>query len=180
MNAPSDVTLVKQFLEEGSESAFRQLYRAHSSYLYCMAMRLVGGSGEEAEDALQETWIRAAESLGAFQWRSSLRTWLAGITVNCCRELRRRRPADSGADETRLGSEEQPLVERIDLERLIAALPGGQREVLVLFHLQGWSHEEIGSRLNIPPGTSKSRLFEARRQLRQWLETTPRNAGDPS
>jgi RNA polymerase sigma-70 factor (ECF subfamily) len=180
VNSPNDIVLVRQFLEEGSERAFRLLYRAHSSYLYGMAMRLCGGQREEAEDALQETWIRAAERLGAFQWRSSLRTWLGGITLNCCREQRRRRPAEPAADDRQLGIAEEPREDTIDLERFIAALPDSSREVLVLFHLEGWSHEEIGHHLGIPPGTSKSRLFAARRQLRQWLDTTDRHAGGSS
>lgn len=176
----NDVALVKRFLDQGSERAFRDLYRAHSSYLYCMAIRLVGGSREEAEEALQETWIRAAERLGAFQWRSSLRTWLGGITLNCCRELRRRRPPDSRLDEARPPAADAPAADTIDLERSIAALPPSQREVLVLFHMEGCTHEEIGDLLDIPPGTSKSRLFEARRQLRQWLDPTSDTAGEPS
>ena len=180
VNASSDVALVRQFLEEGSERAFRHLYRAHSPYLYCMAMRLVGGSREEAEEALQETWVRAAERLGSFRWRSSLRTWLTGIAFNCCRELRRRRPSEAVVDESRLRAEEEHPADRIDLERFISALPGGHREVLVLFHMEGCTHREIGDRLDIPPGTSKSRLFEARRQLRQWLDTTSHDVGDAS
>jgi RNA polymerase sigma-70 factor (ECF subfamily) len=176
------VELVRQFLDEGSERAFRELYRAHSSYLFCMAVRLMGGSREEAEEALQETWIRAAERLGNFQWRSSLRTWLGGIALNCCRELRRRRRPESELDETRPPMSEPAAAPAttIDLERSIATLPDTHREVLVLFHMEGCSHEEIGDRLGIPPGTSKSRLFEARRQLRQWLDPTSDTAGEPS
>lgn len=179
MNSPNDIALVEQFLEEGSERAFRRLYRAHSPYLYCMALRLGGGSHEEAEDALQETWIRAAERLGGFRWRSSLRTWLGGIILNCCRELRRRRSTDLGLEQTRVGTPEELHEDRIDLERFIAALPDSTREVLVLFHMEGCSHEEIGDRLGIPSGTSKSRLFAARRQLRQRLDTTENDAGGP-
>jgi RNA polymerase sigma factor (sigma-70 family) len=175
-----DVDLVRQFLDEGSERAFRELYRAHSSYLFCMSVRLMGGSREEAEEALQETWIRAAECLGAFQWRSSLRTWLGGIALNCCRELRRRRRPESELDEARPPTAAAPPPDTIDLERSIATLPDTHREVLVLFHMEGCSHEEIGDRLDIPPGTSKSRLFEARRQLRQWLDPTSETVGDPS
>jgi RNA polymerase sigma factor (sigma-70 family) len=185
VSARNDVALVRRFLETGSEQAFRDLYRAHSSYIFCMAVRLLGGRREEAEEALQETWIRAAERLDVFQWRSSLRTWLGGITLNCCRELRRRQRPESELDEARPPASDHPPADTIDLERSIAALPHLQREVLVLFHMEGCSHEEIGERLDIPVGTSKSRLFEARRRLRQWLDTGSTDsasqiAGDPS
>ena len=196
---PTDARLVAQFLTERSEAAFRLLYRAHTPYLFCLALRLLAGRRDEAEDAVQEAWIRATERLAGFAGRSALRTWLAGIVVNCCRELRRRAAArretperasaaletGSAAPGTPIaaaaadlgGAADAALAERLDLERLVAALPDGQREVLVLFDLKGWSHDEIGRRLGIPAGTSKSRLFQARRALRQGL--TRRQAAAP-
>jgi RNA polymerase sigma-70 factor (ECF subfamily) len=165
----SDPDLVERFLAGRSEEAFRALYRAHTPYLFCLAMRLAGGREDEAEEAVQEAWIRAAERLESFRWGSALRTWLGGFVVNCCREAaRRRRPAGPVA----VPSEpvERPWSEEsLDLERAVAALPDGLREVFVLFDLEGHTHEEIGERLGIVPGTSKSRLFHARRALRRLL-----------
>jgi RNA polymerase sigma-70 factor (ECF subfamily) len=172
----TDAELVRSYLDRRSEEAFRRLYRAHTPYLYGLALRLVGARREAADDALQETWIRAAERLGGFAWRSSLRTWLGGILVNCCREQLRRRPAGPAP----AGRFPRPAVDdhaadgRLDLERLVAALPDGQREVLVLFGVEGYTHEEIAHHLGIAPGTSKSRLFEARRTLQRRLETDAR------
>ena len=107
VTSPNDPDLVRRFLGQRSESAFRSLYRAHSPYLFGMAMRLVG-SRTEAEEALQETWIRAVERLESFRWRSSLRTWLGGIVLNCCREIRRRRPTTE-VEEPMLGTAEAPV-----------------------------------------------------------------------
>jgi RNA polymerase sigma factor (sigma-70 family) len=60
-------------------------------------------------------------------------------------------------------------LDRLDLERCVSSLPEGQREVLILFDIQGYSHNEIAKLLEIAPGTSKSRLFEARKAMRREL-----------
>jgi RNA polymerase sigma-70 factor (ECF subfamily) len=180
LSSASDEELVERYLGERSEGAFRALYRAHTPYLFCLALRLCGGDRQEAEEAVQEGWVRAAQRLGAFRHRSSLRTWLAGIVINCSREQRRwrRRVVDPDTERWREGAPARvprssapgpsPGV-RVDLERLVSALPEGQREVLVLFDVEGYTHQEIAASLGIAPGTSKSRLFEARRSLRRSL-----------
>lgn len=172
----NDRRLIDLFLAERGEAAFRALYREHTPYLYGLALRLAGGRREEAEEAVQEAWVRAIERLEGFRGASRLRTWLAGIVVNCCRELRRER-SDATAGEA---PDSEPALDggppaQIDLERLLSALPDGQREVLVLHQIEGYTHQEIAARLGIAPGTSKSRLFEARRRLRQ--EWSPEDSG---
>ncbi len=175
---PADPELVGRFLADRSEEAFRTLYQAHTPYLYCLALRLAGGREDEAEEAVQEAWIRAAERLGTFRWDAALRTWLGGFVVNCCREAaRRRRPTGPVAVERE--PVEPPQAEAsLDLERAVAALPDGLREVFVLFDLEGYTHEEIGARLGFASGTSKSRLFHARRALRRQLSEGRRAEGD--
>ena len=178
---PPDVELVRTYLQSRSEQAFRLLYRAHSPYLYRLALRLLGGRRMEAEDVLQEAWIRAAGRLHDFRWQSALRTWLAGFVINCCREFRRKREPGAAREERPIpDSVETSITGRIDLERLLEALPDGQREVLVLFHLEGFTHDEIADRLAIAPGTSKSRLFQARRNLQQWIDAESATLGEPS
>jgi len=85
--------------------------------------------------------------------------------VNRCREGRRRREVISLVPDP----VPAPDGERIDLARLLAALPDGCREVLLLHDVEGFSHSEIGEILGIAPGTSKSQLFHARRTLRDRL-----------
>jgi len=180
MPAGKDAEMVQRYLSGRSESAFRALYREHSPYLFCLALRLTGGRKTDAEDALQEAWLRAAGRMATFRGSSRLRTWLAGFVVNCCREIgRRRRPASDldARGPAAAAASSAPQESRLDLERLVAALPEGQRSVLVLFHLEGYSHEEIAAMLHIAPGTSKSRLFEARRNLRRWLDDGAGNQG---
>ncbi len=172
--------LVARFLKAGDEASFRALYRAHTPALLLLAQRLVGRSREDAEEAVQEAWVRALRGLESFRWESSLRTWLGGITINCCRELLRRR-APSLPPEAAEALEElpsPPAVPTLDVEALLRALPGGYREVLVLHDLEGYTHEEIGQRLGISAGTSKSQLSRARRTLRAWLDARERRNND--
>ena len=176
--AENDRELVERFLTTRADDAFRALYRLHSPYLFCLAMRVSGGRRGEAEEALQEAWIRAARKLPEFRWRSALRTWLGGFVVNCCREQRRRRPEPVEPDPDEPVAVEPSPDGRLDLDRLLAALPDRQRTVLVLHAIEGYTHEEIGGLLGIAPGTSKSRLFEARRAL-QKLRAAHRTPGDP-
>ncbi len=174
-----DRELVKSYLLGRSEEAFRLLYRAHTPYLFCLALRLSGGRPDEAEDVLQEAWIRAAQRMDAFRWQSSLRTWLAGFVINCCREYRRRRPSALQDPSIPAPDRQTPCpTGALDLDRLVAALPAGQREVLVLFDIEGYTHKEIARRLDIALGTSKSRLFEARRTLRGALNKEAHGPGD--
>ena len=173
----SDQQLVRRYVETRAEDAFRDLYRAHSPYLFCLAMRVSGGRREEAEEALQEAWIRAAKKMPEFRWQSALKTWLGGFVINCCREQRRRRRPD-GPEPTLVETSAPAPDGRLDLDRLLASLPEHQRTVLILFAIEGYTHQEIGGILGIAPGTSKSRLFEARRGLR-GLRAEHRNSGDP-
>lgn len=172
--ATDDRELVARFLQQGAEDAFRKLYRRHTPRLYLLARRLLGRRHLEAEDVVQETWIRAAERLPGFEWRSSLSTWLGGIAVNCARETLRRlaRRRESGSGDI---SEHGPARDTsspgiaLDLERAMALLPDGFREVLVLHDVEGFTHDEIGRLLKITPGTSKSQLSRARKKIRSLL-----------
>ena len=171
----SDRKLVKRFTDYGDEEAFRALFRRHTPRLYAVVLRMVGGVPADADDVVQETWMRVARLARRFEWRSSLTTWLIGIAINCAREANRMRPVvndRSAAHLDRVLPTSDPAA--IDLERAIAALPDRQRMVLVLHDVEGWTHQEIANRLEIPAGTSKSDLFQARRFLRARLGRTAR------
>ncbi|MEO8199643.1 MAG: sigma-70 family RNA polymerase sigma factor [Gemmatimonadota bacterium] len=166
-----DRDLVDGILREGDERAFRELYRRYTPRLYMTSLRLLGRSEMDAEDAVQETWIRAVRELGGFRWQSALSTWLTAITCNVARDqLRRiRRRAEDEQPAHDQPSAPSRAGEDIDLERAIELLPDGYRTVLVLHDVQGLTHEEIGEALGIAPGTSKSQLSGARRSIRAML-----------
>jgi RNA polymerase sigma-70 factor (ECF subfamily) len=165
-----DRRLAAAVTESGDENAFRVLYRRHTPALYRLALRLGGGDEAWAEELVQRAWVRAVEALGGFAWRSAFRTWLSGIAINCAREqwrAARTSPEIRGSPEAAAPPADPGL--RVDLERAIARLPHGYRQVFVLHDVEGFTHEEIAGMLGIEPGTSKSQLFQARRQLRGFL-----------
>ena len=166
-----DQELVERVLSRGDESAFRELYGRHSPVLFRLAVRLLGGSDPDAGDVLQEAWCRAFEELRRFSGRSSLRTWLAGVVVNCSREHLRAKAQSRSLPSAGLASRPAgPSPEsEMDVRRALDALPDGYREVLVLHDVGGYTHEEIALALDIAPGTSKSQLSRARRALRSEL-----------
>jgi RNA polymerase sigma-70 factor (ECF subfamily) len=174
-----DRVLVRSFLEDRSETAFRELYRVHAPAVYAFTVRYLGGNRREADDAFQEAWLRAAVKLNTFRGDASLRTWLIGIALNCAREAVRRagRGPEAPMDEPALAvtAPARGRIDRFDLERAIAGLPEGTRAVLLLHDVEGYTHDEIGRLLSIPPGTCKSRLSRARGALRARL-----TQGDPA
>jgi RNA polymerase sigma factor (sigma-70 family) len=167
-----DRALAEALMLRGCEASFRELYRRHTPRLYQLVLRIMAGGEADAEDVVQETWIRAVERLGGFRWEAAFGTWLTGIGLNVARGILRRRGRweVSGGDGTpEPWSPPPPQAERMDLERAIAALPAGYRAVLVLHDVEGFTHEEIGEQLGIAPGTSKSQLSHARRAVRRLL-----------
>jgi RNA polymerase sigma-70 factor (ECF subfamily) len=169
-----DGALVARFLATREEAAFRALYRRHTPFLYRFLIGWTAGGEAAAQEGVQETWIRAVEALPGFAWRSSLRTWLCGISIRWWREDARRRRKDAGppAEEAAaapIGRE----IDRIDLERAVAALPDGYREVLLLHDVEGYTHDEAAQLLGIDAGTSKSQLSRARRAMRVLLTGGP-------
>jgi RNA polymerase sigma factor (sigma-70 family) len=170
--ADEERALVDRFLADRDERAFREIYRQHGPALYGFARTLLE-SDAVVDDIVQEAWLRAVRRLPSFDGRSSLRTWLIGFVVNCCRETwreARRHGTEQVTDNLREDAA-QPAdnhAERLDLERALARLAPGYRTVLLLHDLQGMTHEEIGEILEIAPGTSKSQLARARQALRSW------------
>jgi RNA polymerase sigma-70 factor (ECF subfamily) len=165
-----DEELVRAVVGSGDEAAFRLLYRRHTPALFRVALRLQGGDRTRAEEAVQEAWIRAVARLAGFLRESSLRTWLTGILINCCRESRRAFSREAASleahDEPRAGP---ATALAIDLERAIEGLAAGYRHVLVLHDVMGYTHKEIASLLDVEEGTSKSQLHLARRAVRRAL-----------
>jgi RNA polymerase sigma-70 factor (ECF subfamily) len=126
---PADRLLADRVRRDGDEEAFRTLYRRHTPGLYRFVLRLLGGNEFDAEDIVQQAWLKAVEGLGDFRWEASFRTWLHGIALNCCRGLFRRK------EPRWLALEEGPLLagpmtnpdERIRPEAAPVRVPNGDR-----------------------------------------------------
>jgi RNA polymerase sigma-70 factor (ECF subfamily) len=170
-----DRALVHRVIAQRDRSALGALYDRHAAYLYRLALRLLAGDEAAAQDAMHDAWVRAYQRLPQFEWRSELRTWLAGFVVNAARE-RLRAVATLELDET-IATDDAALTgiyDRLDLLKALAALSSGYREVLILHDAQGCTHEEIAVLLGIAPGTSKSQLSRARAAMRRLQrESTP-------
>ena len=168
----TDRELVDAVLHKKDETAFRELYRRHTSRLFALVGRLLARGDDEAEDVVQEIWVHAFESLPNFQWGSSFSTWLTGVGLNRVRDRIRRygRSRESAMEHV----PEVPVAsasheDRVDLERMIARLPDEQRMVLVLHDVEGMKHREIAEHLDIPEGTSKTLLSNARSRIREMI-----------
>ena len=169
----TDRQLVDAFLL-GDEAAFSALHARHGPMLFAFATRMIGA--EEAEDVLQDAWLRAARSLQRFEWRSTIRSWLCGFVVNCARERLRLRERDAAVAAI---PEDPPLwydatAAQIDLERAIRRLPPRYREVFLLHEIAELTHEEIATSLAIDVGTSKSNASRARAAMRDMLTDSVR------
>ena len=171
-----DRRLVTDYLKRRDEGAFRALYRRHTPMLYAVVLRLLGGSEPDAEDIVQETWVRAAEKFDDFRGDSTLKTWLTGIAINCARNRRRKLARDQAREgvvaEMPVPAPIDRAIDPVDMRRAVDALPDGYREVLLLHDVMGYTHDEVASMLGIESGTSKSQLSRARSSMRRWLDKT--------
>ena len=173
---PDDRPLVREFLASRNAEAFAALYHGHSAVLFGLAVRLVGRP--DAEDVVQDAWVRAIRALPGFRWGSSLRTWLCGILVNCCRERWAAARSDGGDERMAdtAGVTADPA-SALDLEAALQRLAPGYRAVVVLHDVYGYTHPEIATLLGCEVGTSKSQLARGRGVLRQLLTACPFDGG---
>ncbi|KPK84410.1 MAG: hypothetical protein AMJ81_05610 [Phycisphaerae bacterium SM23_33] len=172
----SDAELVRR-LRKGEPAAFRRLVDEYAQYLFGLAFRLVGNSAD-AEDILQETYTGAFRGLGSFRGQSSIKTWLTQILLRQAarhHRVRARRKVISmdvdlaAADRRSVPSATGMVDVQMDVEAAIGALSPAHREVIVFRELKGLSYDEIATVLGVPQGTVESRLFRARRELRELL-----------
>lgn len=170
-----DRQLVASLVRRRDERAFSSLYERHTTYLYRFALRLTAGDEDVAQDLVHDAWVRAVQRAAAFEWRSTLRTWLAGFVVALWRERQRQESREMPLDDSHgdNGTVLPASLARVDVERALAALAPGFREVLVLHDIEGYTHEDIAVMLGVQPGTSKSQLSRARAAMRRAL-------GDPT
>ena len=183
--------LTDSFLVErcraSDDAAFGEVVARYKNKIYNYLYRMTG-SAEDAEDLTQEVFVRMYTSLDSFRGQSSLNTWLFRIAGNLCIDRFRRAknrtptysldaPACGDTEQTREIADEtyapHRLLENGEMAEQIAAalgkLPDKLRATLLLHDIEGMPYEEIAQAVGCPLGTVKSRLFNARLQLRQHL-----------
>jgi RNA polymerase sigma-70 factor (ECF subfamily) len=156
---PTDEALVGQ-VARGDEQALAELLRRWERPLAHFLHRRTGG--RDVEDLYQEVWLRVVRAAERFDGDRRFSTWLFQIALNLTRDWRRRPPAEPSDAEP--AGEARPAARAeagIDVERLLARLPEGQREVVALRYLHDLSEDEVALLLDIPAGTVKSRLHHA-------------------
>jgi len=168
----------------GDRDAFRALVERHSRALFRLAFRMTGNA-QDAEDVVQESFLRAYRQLDRFDERASFGTWIYRIATNCALDLvrlRKRTRPPVAAEEPGDGAPELPSrefsPERMALsgevrQRLAAAmneLSETERAAFVLRHYEGLRLEEIGKVLECQPGAAKHSVFRAVQKLRRALE----------
>ncbi len=166
----------------GDEDGIRAAYAAHGDELYRAARRLTG-DGKQAEDVVQETFLRAWRAADRFDERlGSLRTWLFGILRNIVIDQARAAsvrplrplPALDGAAPNGDGAADVDEIERAlacwQVEEALSRVSEEHRTVLVEVHLRGRPIAEVAAQLGVPAGTVKSRVYYGMRALRVALE----------
>ena len=154
--------------------AFEQVYLAHGGRLKSIAYQILGNR-PDAEDAVQETFLKLYRGIEAFHARSSIGTWLCRILINACYDLarKRKREADPETEERTAGPRNQlPL--KVALDDALRRIHPRHRMVFLLFEVEGLKHTEIAAILEVPEGTSKAWLFEAKQELKRMLTETRR------
>ena len=164
--------------QAGDLRAYERLYALHGAKMKNLA-RNVLGSIVDAEDAVQETFLKVQRSIATFRGQSSFVTWAYRILINTCYDARRSRLRKKEVT-TDDDSEETPRIEprapvshpslRMALERALAKLTRHQRDVFLLYEVEGFRHAEIAGMLEITETASKNTLFQAKKNLREMLE----------
>jgi RNA polymerase sigma-70 factor, ECF subfamily len=163
----------------GNMSAFEELYNRHHRRVYSLCLRMLQNTAE-AEDLTQEVFIQLYRKIGSFRGDSAFTTWLHRLTVNQVlmhfrkRTVKFEKTTEEGETpvQTVPGTENQakmPIVDKIAIDKAIAQLPNGYRNVFVLHDVEGYEHEEVARILGCSVGTSKSQLHKARLKMRKLL-----------
>lgn len=173
-NTMAEVVELVALAKKGNHNAFAGLVRRYRGLVFWLCFEHTG-NWDEAEDLTQEAFIAAYRSLPTLREPEKFAAWLRGLTRNVCRmHARKRPPALELLGEEVLGADdrmkEMKSLELQDLlHRALAAIPAASREVLALHYLGGYSYAEISGLCDLPETTVKSRLHEARGQLKGQL-----------
>jgi RNA polymerase sigma-70 factor, ECF subfamily len=180
----SEAAAVLARARQGDSDAFRVLVERHSRNAFRLAHRLTGNE-QDAEDVVQESFIRAYRQLGRFESRANFGTWLYRIVANCSVDLIRVRQsrrdqsrAESLDEAAGIASNAAPGPERLarsaEIERHVASalsqLSPLERAAFTLRHYEGRSIDEIGRMLGLGTSATKHSVFRAVRKLRAALE----------
>jgi RNA polymerase sigma-70 factor (ECF subfamily) len=177
----SDGVLLRRVLS-GETRIYAQLVDRYRERLGRYALRMLGNR-EDAEDALQETFIRAYRSLARCEGANGFGPWVYGILVNRCRTHAAKRARIQGVmvrDDVALATASVAPSESRDalrdaIQKALEQLPAEQREAFLLKHVEDLSYEMMETVTGVRPATLRMRVFRARDELRKLLAETVRD-----
>lgn len=166
-------------LIEGSKSGNREaqykLYHLYVGAMFNIGMRMLY-SREDAEDVVQESFVDAFGNLGRFKYDSSFGYWLKRIVINnCVNHLKKQKVETTPFEnhEFHLHKVEAPQEGTMDIQKIkkgMEMLPKGYKQIIVLYLIEGYTHDEIAEFLSISPSTSKSQYHRAKKKLLDLLK----------
>lgn len=174
----------------GDRAALEELLGPYERRLY-MLCRGILGHAQDAEDAVQETWLRALNALATFRGEAPVRTWLFRIAVNVCldwKRAHRRDPAQLGAqpweeahspDLSGTASPEAIVMRHLRVMEALRSLLPRHRVILLLKELDGWSVPEIAAALGWKQDRVWNELSRARRALAEWRRREAARGEEP-
>ena len=162
-------------LIKGDERAFERLVRENQNKIYAVCMNMLKNP-HDAQDAAQDTFLKAYRNIRSFKSESKVETWLTRIAVNTCLDILRSRRETVDIDEQYdLAGEETPETEleknnrKRAVRKALQAMEPDMRSIIILRDINGHSYEEISEMLNLNLGTVRSRLSRAREKLKKIL-----------
>ncbi|MEM7655341.1 MAG: RNA polymerase sigma factor [Bacteroidota bacterium] len=173
---PKTDPLIEQ-CKQGDRKAQHTLYNRYLRAMHRVAMRITGDS-VEAEDVIQEAFVRAFRNLNKFKGDATFGAWLKRIVINTSiNHLKKRKGEFVDIEDERLELPNEEVIpgpatswNMQQIEAAMHQLPDGYRSVFQLYLLEGYDHKEIGSILNISEATSKSQFSRAKRKMRELLQ----------
>ncbi len=158
---------------DGNRAAYRKFYEFYAGELLAIAFRYMK-TKQEAEDVLQETFIKAFKNLASFNRQASLKTWLTKIVINTALNALRNQHNSrlwkiSELEEVEISALPLDNYNYTDLVSFIQQLPVGCQSVFNLYAIEGYSHKEIADLLSISQGTSKSQYHRAKMLLQKII-----------
>ncbi len=167
------VTKEKQIIDKclnGDRWAFKELYDLHKDRLYTIAIRMLNNR-PDAEDALQNCFIRLFKHLDHFRFESTISTYLTRILMNCCYDIiekKKNQPA-TGLD-VLINIPAAVCDKSLQIDQAIRLLPEKMRACFILHNVEGFKQNEVAEILNITTGTVKAHVHQAKARLREMLK----------
>ena len=174
--------LVVERAKNGDITAFGELYTLYKTPVYNLCFRLTKGAAADAEDLTQEVFLQMFRKVNSFRGEAAFGSWLYRVTTNIAMmHLRKRRVEEMPIEVLELrgralmsasapGSRDRcDPVQRVALLRALRSLSRNRRTLIVLYDINGFTHNEVAQSLGVTASTSKARLYQAHRKLRESL-----------